>query len=238
MVLPLTPSGNQTSKMHHMDLHRWRQEMTVIARAECRVKCTRPEKRHVCIVRHSCGELDEHDNLPWGCKQIIDALVRARVLWDDSPKYVNVAYTQLWVKKKKEQKTVVVVCKYPLEYPDDARPPQQAHPSWRSDIVFEQPPGQQAKFVEFVKDRAGLDDEDMKRLAVIINGEMGGSSNGMTYEAALSAHNNDDQVRRREWPEGMVLTSSTHARRKRTGEPAYPLTIADCAATDWEVIDD
>jgi hypothetical protein len=41
-------------------------------------------------------------------------------------------------------------------------------------------------------------------------------------------------VRRRAWPDGMVLISSTYAKR---GSDLYVVTIQDCTATDWEVID-
>jgi hypothetical protein len=140
--------------------------MTVMARTKCREKCTHPEKRQVSIVRHSRGEIDVHDNLPWGCKQIVDALVCARVLWDDSPKYVQVSYAQFSVKKKKEQKTVVVVYKWPCEYPNDPL-------SWKSDITLAQSAEARLAFVDHVKRKAGISDEQLKTLARIVNGEMG-----------------------------------------------------------------
>lgn len=69
------------------------------------------------------------------------------------------------------------------------------------------------------------------------------------YEMALAAHNAGKKVRRKSWPEGMVLETATRAKHKH-GElydanltkisncSMVDITIADCSAADWEIIDD
>lgn len=61
-----------------------------------------------------------------------------------------------------------------------------------------------------------------------------GRVRGAPYDVAMAAHKAGDKVRRRAWPDGMVLISSTYAKR---GSDLYVVTIQDCTATDWEMID-
>lgn len=51
------------------------------------------------------GTLD-HDNLVGGCKGLIDALVRLKVIVDDAPEFLETVYEQERVKKE-EQKTII-----------------------------------------------------------------------------------------------------------------------------------
>jgi hypothetical protein len=69
------------------------------------------------------------------------------------------------------------------------------------------------------------------------------------YESALAAHNAGKKVRRKSWPEGMVLETATRAKHKH-GElydanltkisncSMVDIAIADFSAADWEIIDD
>lgn len=64
--------------------------------------------RHVEVHRYSNRKLD-HDNFVGGCKYLLDALVKAGVLADDSPQWVTVDYRQYIEKDRTFRRTEVLV---------------------------------------------------------------------------------------------------------------------------------
>ena len=76
------------------------------ARPEHRAK--RSQFRHVTIERHGSKQLD-HDNFVGGCKPLVDALIRARLIWDDSPDFLTVDYIQCKAKRSKTKTVVKVI---------------------------------------------------------------------------------------------------------------------------------
>lgn len=108
--IPLpTPSLNKLQRMHWAQRKRLRDQYERIIRS-CRRSSDRVKRqqfRCVKIERHSARRLD-HDNFVGGCKPLVDALVRAAVIWDDSPEYLEANYIQCKATAK-TAKTVVTV---------------------------------------------------------------------------------------------------------------------------------
>lgn len=108
--IPLpTPSLNQVRKMHHHAYKRLRDRFEVI----CRVHTTPLNRvspntfKTVTIERRGVRLLD-YDNLVGGCKPLVDALKRAGLIWDDSPRWCRITYNQTRVSAS-QVKTIVRV---------------------------------------------------------------------------------------------------------------------------------
>jgi hypothetical protein len=104
-----TLSLNQLDRMHFHAVRHLRDRYTVICRLHTSsVNRARPHQhRRVTITRHGVKLLD-YDNLVGGCKPLVDALNRAGLLWDDSPRYCDVTYRQEKTSAG-QARTVVVV---------------------------------------------------------------------------------------------------------------------------------
>lgn len=89
------PSLNEWQRMHWAKRKRFKDELRIEVLAHSRRKNIMPADmpRSVRIVRYSAGTLDR-DNLVGGCKPLVDALVRNRLLVDDSPEWCDVSYIQ------------------------------------------------------------------------------------------------------------------------------------------------
>lgn len=91
-----TPSLNRWQRMHFHERRRVKKEMVMIVGLALHGRVgwrTAARKREVKITRYSARTLDV-DNLVGGCKPLVDALVTAGVLVDDSPEWVTVTYAQ------------------------------------------------------------------------------------------------------------------------------------------------
>lgn len=60
---------------------------------EANVAVSGPQRRKVTIVSYRRNTLDD-DNLAGGCKVLIDALRDVRLIWEDSPKFLEVGFRQ------------------------------------------------------------------------------------------------------------------------------------------------
>lgn len=104
-----TPSLNVYKRMHYHAQKRLRDQYTTILRLHTTAitRCKPHQMRRVTICRYGARLLDI-DNLIGGCKPLVDALQRAGLLWDDSPRYVSIKYEQTKVSAK-QSKTVVTI---------------------------------------------------------------------------------------------------------------------------------
>lgn len=94
-IWPLcTPSLNEWQRMHWRDRVNLGDRMKVVARFVAQKHGPHPaEPARVEITRHSVGVLDQ-DNLVGGCKPLVDALVSAGLIVDDSPQWLSASYMQ------------------------------------------------------------------------------------------------------------------------------------------------
>lgn len=74
-------------RMHWASKKRIRDRWTTLIREQRPAKW-KPVKGHVIVTRHSSREMDK-DNLYASCKFVLDALVRAGVIADDSPEHIT-----------------------------------------------------------------------------------------------------------------------------------------------------
>lgn len=89
-----TPSLNQWQRAHYHEQNNIKAQMTLVLRGAASLR--EPHEigpARVKIARYSAGTLD-WDNLVGGCKPLLDALKSARLIVDDSPKWVAVTYAQ------------------------------------------------------------------------------------------------------------------------------------------------
>jgi len=66
-----------------------------------------PQKMVVNIIRHGSRALDK-DNLAGGCKSLIDAIRRAGLIVDDSPKWVDLCFSQIATPRELEHTEVII----------------------------------------------------------------------------------------------------------------------------------
>lgn len=104
-----TPSLNRLHRMHWGQRSRLRDQYETLFRIATSPthRALKGEHRSVRIERHAPRFLD-HDNFVGGCKALVDAMQRARLIWDDSPDYLTVDYIQTKAPAKRS-KTVVVI---------------------------------------------------------------------------------------------------------------------------------
>ena len=102
-----TPSLNQVRKMHWAAYARLRDQYTMIMRSHVYQRLDGLEFRHVTIDRYGSRALD-HDNLVGGAKPLLDALKKAGLIADDSPRCIKVTYRQHKAARR-ECRTVVTV---------------------------------------------------------------------------------------------------------------------------------
>lgn len=104
-----TPSLNQLQRMHFHAVRQLRDRYERFFRVYANVtNRARPrEFKRLTIVRFGQRELD-HDNLVGGCKPLIDALERAKLIYSDAPGFLRVEYRQ---KKARPRgaKTVIAI---------------------------------------------------------------------------------------------------------------------------------
>lgn len=109
--IPLpTPSLNIMRRMHPQAYKRLRNQYTTIFRVHANsVTRAKPAQfRKVWIERRGKRLLD-HDNLVGGCKPLVDALETAGLIWRDSPRYVEIKYSQTTASAKRACTLVVVI---------------------------------------------------------------------------------------------------------------------------------
>lgn len=102
----VTPSQNEWQRMHWARRSKLRDTYCLLVRSRIRggylalhrFWTENPEKRTVRIVRYGLRTLDR-GNLIGGCKALVDALVKEKVIVDDSPKWVDDLYAQKTVPK-------------------------------------------------------------------------------------------------------------------------------------------
>lgn len=88
-----TPSLNQWQRWHWAKRARYKKRLAFeVATIACGQRLD-PVPRFVRITRHSPRKLDQ-DNLAGGCKALVDALVKAELLVDDSCDWVVLEYCQ------------------------------------------------------------------------------------------------------------------------------------------------
>jgi hypothetical protein len=102
-----TPSLNRFQRMHFRARARLRDQYVRIFRlhATAVTRARQHQYKHVYVTRYGPRELD-FDNLVGGCKPLVDALFRAGLIWDDSPRYVHIEYEQQRTPAKRS-KTIV-----------------------------------------------------------------------------------------------------------------------------------
>jgi hypothetical protein len=108
--IPLpTLSLNKLQRMHWAQRKRLRDQYERIIRLVRRPcdRVKRYEFRCVKIERHGVRQLD-HDNFVGGCKPLIDALKNVGLIWDDSPSYCRVKYTQHQIGTKRARTVVSI----------------------------------------------------------------------------------------------------------------------------------
>lgn len=104
-----TPSGNRYARMHWAAKRRLKKAFILHSRigASGARRCPAGEHRCVTIERHGSRLLDP-DNLAWGAKPLLDALVVVDLLEDDSPKHATVVYAQKKSTRKDEHMRILV----------------------------------------------------------------------------------------------------------------------------------
>jgi hypothetical protein len=97
-------------RMHHQAVKRLRDQYTTILRSHANaVSRAKPGQfRKVWIERRGVREID-HDNLVGGCKPLLDALERSGLIWRDSPRFLQVQYSQSKTTAKRASTLVVVI---------------------------------------------------------------------------------------------------------------------------------
>ena len=90
----VTPSLNELLGQHWSQLHRLKRE----ARLALRVR----------ITRHACRVLDA-DNFAGGCKFLIDAMRHERLIPDDDPASITLAFEQVRVSHRVDEGTEIVI---------------------------------------------------------------------------------------------------------------------------------
>lgn len=105
-----SPSLNRLQRMHWAQRSNLRDQYETLLRlaSSPRHRCFRRELRKVRIERHAVRFLD-HDNFVGGCKPLVDALTRARLIWDDSPDCVEVSYVQIKKAKGELSRTLITI---------------------------------------------------------------------------------------------------------------------------------
>jgi hypothetical protein len=68
----------------------------------------RADRLTVRITRHACRVLDA-DNFAGGCKYVIDALRHERIIPNDDPASIRLAFEQVRVEHKKDEGTMIEV---------------------------------------------------------------------------------------------------------------------------------
>ena len=105
-----TVSLNALQRMHFRARGRLQDQYCTIIRLTTsslhRVKTK--QFRQVWIERHGPRLLD-YDNLVGGAKPLVDALQRCGLVWDDSPRYCRVTYSQRVVGKGRTKTLVSVI---------------------------------------------------------------------------------------------------------------------------------
>lgn len=98
-VLPFaTPSLNELQRWHWAKRAKFRDQCALHLRVQRRnsmlpLPVEPSGVMHVEVIRYSAGRLD-FDNLAGGAKPLIDALVRERIITDDSPRWLKSEYSQ------------------------------------------------------------------------------------------------------------------------------------------------
>ena len=102
------PSGNQIIRNHWAVNRRNKQEWALLVRNQMRLrkveKATADDKYTLMIISYRKRKLDK-DNLYTGIKSLLDSCVEEKLIWDDSPDYVDLKVEQY---KAKEEHTMII----------------------------------------------------------------------------------------------------------------------------------
>ena len=108
-------SRNQIDKFHWSKKSKLRDAYTVYVRQQMKLHKMAPAKNDdvydvgitVCRIR----KIRDHDNLVGGCKQLLDALTRAKFIWDDGTDCIgepNISQYKLTADEKKEGDYILI----------------------------------------------------------------------------------------------------------------------------------
>ena len=88
------PSQNVTARRHwrhnYQDVDRTNRLARIMGNEACHAK----KRRSVTITSYRTRRITDHANLVGGCKSLVDGLVRAGVLVDDSDRLASITYAQ------------------------------------------------------------------------------------------------------------------------------------------------
>ena len=102
-------SRNVLDRLHWAVKRKLKQEYALLIRNKMRTKphykelITEPTFFKLEIVSYRKRYLD-FDNFVGGCKQLIDAMIEEKFIWDDSPKYLDLRVKQVLNKEKPNMK--------------------------------------------------------------------------------------------------------------------------------------
>ena len=100
-------SLNITSRMHWAAKKRDKQMYALLVRHQMRRRKIPPAKKtkHTLTIISYRKRLLDKDNLYGGCKQLIDAMCDEKLIYDDSPEYLDLKVEQY---KSKEETTMII----------------------------------------------------------------------------------------------------------------------------------
>jgi hypothetical protein len=112
ITLPLKiESRNVLDRQHWAKKKRSKQEFALFIRNQMRLRRIPPcdcATYKVSILSLRKKQLD-YDNLVGGCKQLIDALIDEKFIYDDSPDYLEIKFSQTIVKT--DYQTIITRCR-------------------------------------------------------------------------------------------------------------------------------
>ena len=101
-------SNNVLLRSHWSTRRTDKKEYALLVRSQMRLKkivCAKEKEKYIIMIISYRKRLLDKDNLYGGCKQLIDAIIDEGLIYDDSPKYLDLKVEQF---KAKEDHTMII----------------------------------------------------------------------------------------------------------------------------------